>query len=93
MTYVFKFFAVLLLFLAPGLASAEDRFFDSNGVQIRYVEQGSGKPVVLVHGHAGGPDSGWVNNGVFANLARDHHVIALDNRGHGKSAKPRDPEL
>jgi pimeloyl-ACP methyl ester carboxylesterase len=85
-----KFTLALLFVLLPGFASAEDKFFDSNGVQIRYVEQGSGDPVVLVHGYAGGLQSGWINNGVFENLAKDHHVIALDNRGHGKSGKPHE---
>lgn len=27
-----------------------DQFFDSNGVNIRYVHQGEGEPVILVHG-------------------------------------------
>jgi hypothetical protein len=38
--------------------SAQDQFFDSNGVRIRYVEQGSGPPVVLIHGFSGNLDSG-----------------------------------
>ena len=37
--------------LLPHLAFAqEDRFFDSKGVRIRYVEQGEGETVVLLHG-------------------------------------------
>ena len=30
--------------------------------------------------------------GVLPNLAKDHRVIALDLRGHGKSDKPHDPK-
>jgi pimeloyl-ACP methyl ester carboxylesterase len=67
-----------------------DRYFDSNGVRIRYVEQGSGEPVVLIHG-VGGSLQSWLNAGVFEGLAVDHRVVALDARGHGKSGKPHDP--
>lgn len=68
-----------------------DHFFDSRGVRIRYVEQGQGAPVILIHGYTGTLERHWVNPGVFADLARDHRVIAMDCRGHGKSGKPHDP--
>lgn len=67
-----------------------DAFFESNGVRIRYVEQGQGAPVVLIHGYTGTLDRHWINPGVFADLARDHRVIAFDCRGHGRSGKPHD---
>lgn len=72
-------------------APPPDRYFESNGVRIRFVEQGSGAPVVLIHGFTGTLDRHWIAPGVFADLARDHRVIAMDARGHGKSGKPRDP--
>jgi pimeloyl-ACP methyl ester carboxylesterase len=68
-----------------------DKFFDSNGVRIRYVEEGQGPPVVLIHGYTGTLDRHWINTGVFTSLARDYRAIALDCRGHGKSDKPHDP--
>jgi len=74
------------------MASAEDKFFNSNGVRIRYVDQGTGEPVVLVHGYTGVIERVWIKTGVLANLAKDHRVIALDLRGHGKSDKPHDPK-
>jgi pimeloyl-ACP methyl ester carboxylesterase len=66
----------------------EDRFFDSHGVRIRYVEAGRGDPVVLIHGGVGNLDMMWRDSGVMDALARDFHVIAFDVRGHGKSDKP-----
>jgi pimeloyl-ACP methyl ester carboxylesterase len=72
-------------------AALPDRFFDSNGVRIRYVEQGQGPPVVLMHGYTGNLERHWINPGVFANLANDYRVIAVDCRGHGKSGKPTSP--
>lgn len=73
-------------------AAPPDKFFDSNGVRIRYVERGQGAPVVLVHGYTGNLERHWMNPGVFGELAKEYRVIALDARGHGKSDKPHDPK-
>lgn len=86
----------LLLFAVAALraqapAALQDKFFDSNGVRIRYVEQGQGTPIVLLHGYTGTLDRHWINPGVFGALAKDYRVIAFDLRGHGKSDKPHDP--
>lgn len=72
----------------PAVQAPPDQFFDSAGVRIRYVEQGSGTPIVLMHGYTGTLDRHFIANGVFANLAKDYRVIAMDLRGHGKSDKP-----
>src|SRR5687768_18328775 len=82
---------VLCVLLFPGSILAEDQFFDSAGVQIRYVEEGQGQPIVLIHGALGSIESNWIQTGVITNLSRDHRVIALDMRGHGKSGKPYEP--
>jgi pimeloyl-ACP methyl ester carboxylesterase len=34
----------------------------------------------------------WKMPGIIKGLAKDYQVIALDNRGHGKSDKPHDPK-
>jgi pimeloyl-ACP methyl ester carboxylesterase len=85
---------LVLFAAAPVLAQPShappDQFFDSNGVRIRYVEWGSGPAIVLMHGYTGTLDRHFLANGVFANLAKDHRVIAFDLRGHGKSGKPHD---
>jgi pimeloyl-ACP methyl ester carboxylesterase len=69
-----------------------DQFFDSNGVRVRFVEQGTGAPVVMLHGYTGSSDRHFIANGVFAAVARDHRAIAMDLRAHGKSGKPHDPK-
>jgi pimeloyl-ACP methyl ester carboxylesterase len=71
--------------------SLQDHAFDSNGIRIRYVEAGSGTPIVLVHGYSRSVETNWLDTGVFADLARDHRVIAYDLPGHGKSGKPTEP--
>ena len=89
---------MLRIFLAGLVAVAvsspqalQDKFFDSGGMRIRYVERGSGEPVLLIHGYTQSIEKNWIEPGVFNNLAKDHHVIAFDLRGHGKSDKPHDP--
>ena len=86
----------LLILVAAALpANAQqapaDKFFDSQGVKIRYIEAGQGDPVVLIHGFSSSADANWRQAGVFDKLARDFRVIALDCRGHGQSDKPHDP--
>ena len=62
-----------LLFVHKTLR-AEDRSFTSDGTRIHYVGQGTGEPVVLVHGFAASINE-WVDSGVLANVARDYRTI------------------
>jgi pimeloyl-ACP methyl ester carboxylesterase len=86
-----------LLGLSVVLASSaaaqtpKDHWFESNGVRIRYIDEGSGEPVLLIHGYTRNIETNWTTTGVVQNLAKDHRVIAFDLRGHGKSDKPHDP--
>ena len=81
----------LTTLLAAG-RGAEDRFFDSGGVKIRYVVEGKGEPVLLIHGYTARLETNWQLPGIIKGLSGDYQVIALDNRGHGKSSKPHDPK-
>jgi pimeloyl-ACP methyl ester carboxylesterase len=83
---------VIPFLLFACVAQAEDRFFDSAGVQIRYTVEGKGVPVVLVHGYGINQEMNWVETGVTKALAGRYQVIALDTRGHGRSGKPHDPK-
>jgi pimeloyl-ACP methyl ester carboxylesterase len=88
------FFAVLAAIATFSSATAqpavEDKFFDSKGVRIRYVDVGQGEPVVLIHGFSSSLDANWGNLGIIDKLSKDFRVVALDVRGHGKSDKPHD---
>ena len=68
--------------------------FRNGDVEIAYLDEGEGDPIVLVHGFASNKEVNWVMPGWTATLRRDgRRVIALDNRGHGQSAKLYDPAL
>lgn len=56
-----------------------------NGVDIHYVREGAGEPLLLVHGW---PGFWWEWSRVIPELAKDFLVIAPDMRGFGASEKP-----
>ncbi len=60
-------------------------------VRIHYRVEGSGRPMVLLHGFGGSCEQfyflGWMD------ALREHYrLIAIDARGHGESDKPHAPE-
>jgi len=66
--------------------------FRHDGVDIAFLDEGQGEPIVLVHGFASTAEVNWVYPGWVATLTRaGRRVIALDNRGHGASSKLYDP--
>ena len=66
--------------------------FHHGDVEIAYLDEGDGEPIVLVHGFASSKNVNWVYPTWVSELRRNgRRVIALDNRGHGDSAKLYDP--
>jgi len=71
------------------------KYFDSAGVQIAYIdatpEPGAAVqplPILLIHGFASNISMNWLLPGWVDTLrAAGFRVIAIDNRGHGHSAK------
>lgn len=66
--------------------------FLNDGVAIAFCDEGDGEPILLIHGFASTKETNWLHPGWIATLTRaGRRVIALDNRGHGTSAKLYDP--
>ena len=66
--------------------------FNNGAVEIAYLDEGEGEPIVLVHGFASTKNVNWVYPTWVSELRKSgRRVIALDNRGHGESAKLYDP--
>jgi pimeloyl-ACP methyl ester carboxylesterase len=66
--------------------------FAHDGVEIAFLDEGEGEPIVLVHGFASSKEVNWVFPGWVTTLTRaGRRVIALDNRGHGESTKLYEP--
>lgn len=66
--------------------------FDHDGIQLAYLDEGEGEPILLIHGFASTKQVNWVDPSWVRHLkAAGRRVIAIDNRGHGDSAKLYDP--
>lgn len=63
----------------------------SDGITIHFDQEGTGDPVILLHGFAANTHITWVRPGIFAAVV-DHGLAAAapDHRGHGRSDAPRD---
>src|SRR6195256_3069155 len=62
--------------------------FSTGAVEIAYLDEGEGEPILLVHGFASSKNVNWVYPTWVSDLKKaGRRVIALDNRGHGDSAK------
>ena len=67
--------------------------FKSDGLNLAYVDEGEGEPILLIHGFASNIAVNWRETSWIGTLVADgRRVIALDNRGHGRSDKLYEPE-
>jgi pimeloyl-ACP methyl ester carboxylesterase len=68
------------------------RFTSFDDVELYYEEEGSGSPVVLLHGLSVDTEQNWRTPGIWAALVEaGHRVLGFDARGHGRSEKPHAP--
>ena len=62
--------------------------FNSDGVEIAFIDEGAGDPVLLIHGFASNVRTNWIDPGWVRLLTgAGRRVVAYDNRGHGESQK------
>lgn len=66
----------------------QGRFIEINGVQLHYVERGSGRPLVLFHGN-GSMIQDFQSSGLIDRAAENYRVIVFDRPGFGHSLRPR----
>lgn len=64
---------------------------DNAGLRIRYRTEGTGPPLVLLHGFTDSAET-WYEFGYVRALQMKHKLILIDSRGHGQSDKPKIPE-
>jgi pimeloyl-ACP methyl ester carboxylesterase len=90
-TISFASVAILAFSLSGfGQAGTSGFFTASDGVKIHYLTAGdSGSWVVLIHGYMDSARRMWFTTGIAPALAKNHRVVAIDNRNHGESDKPQ----
>ena len=64
------------------------RFLDVDGVRLHYIEQGTGEPLLLIHGN-GTLIQDFTINGLADRLSERYRVIVIDRPGYGYSTRPR----
>lgn len=57
-------------------------------IQLHYIEQGEGQPLILLHGN--GENSGYFEHQIDC-FSKHYRVIAIDTRGHGQSPRGEKP--
>jgi pimeloyl-ACP methyl ester carboxylesterase len=63
------------------------RFVTIDGIRLHYLEEGSGPPIILLHGNVVSAED-FDASGVLALLAERYRVIAFDRPGFGYSDRP-----
>ena len=63
----------------------ESKFVEIHGSKIHYIEEGSGDPVLFLHGN---PTSSYLWRNIIPHLTDQARCIAMDLIGMGKSDKP-----
>lgn len=58
----------------------------ANEIELYYKEEGKGSPIVFIHGWM---DDHSVWDSQIEYFSKNHRVIAYDQRGHGRSDKPK----
>lgn len=92
----FRVMKIVPLTTSPAKSAPVMQSFSSDGVRIAYLDTGpqSAPPIVLVHGFASNTRVNWVSTGWVDTLTgAGFRVISIDNRGHGASEGPHDPEV
>ena len=68
---------------------APEKSIEIQGAKMVYLDQGSGKVILLIHGYCGNAYN-WSD--VFDTLSKDYRVIVPDLPGYGKSGCPQKTE-
>lgn len=73
-----------------GLYPFTPHYYSHQGLDIHYVDEGSGEPLVMVHGD---PTWGFLYRNFIPPLSQHHRCIVPDHMGMGKSAIPKERSM
>jgi pimeloyl-ACP methyl ester carboxylesterase len=66
----------------------QGQFVEIDGVHLHYVERGTGRPLVLLHGN-GSMIQDFESAGLIDMAAQNYRVIVFDRPGFGHTSRPR----
>ena len=73
-----------------GLFPFTPHYYSYQGLDLHYVDEGSGEPVVMVHGD---PTWGFLYRNFISPLSQRYRCVVPDHMGMGKSAVPQERSL
>lgn len=65
-------------------------YYSANGIDLHFVDEGNGEPIVMVHGD---PTWGYLYRNFISPLSQHYRCVVPDQMGMGKSATPQDRSL
>lgn len=68
-------------------AFIRDMKINVNNITLNYIKEGSGKPLILLHGNG---EDHHIFDKLVEKLKNDYSVYAIDSRNHGESSKTND---
>jgi len=71
----------------PALYPFESNWFDSSAGRMHYIDEGSGRPILLCHGN---PTWSFLYRGIVTRLRDRFRCVAIDYLGFGLSGRPED---
>src|SRR5258705_2757646 len=67
-------------------SKAAEHLVTVESLRVHYIESGTGRPVVMIHGNAGTVED--FEFGAVQLISREYRVFAIDRPGHGTSDRP-----
>ena len=65
----------------------QDKYFDIGGMKMHYIDEGSGQPLLMLHGN---PTWSYFYRELVSHFSGTNRVVAPDHIGMGLSDKPQD---
>lgn len=65
-------------------------YYSANGIDLHFVDEGNGEPIVMVHGD---PTWGYLYRNFISPLSQHYRCVVPDQMDMGKSATPQDHSL
>ena len=69
------------------MVSFQDKYFDIDGMKMHYIDEGSGQPMLMLHGN---PTWSYFYRDLISHFSGTNRVVAPDHIGMGLSDKPQD---